>query len=147
MSFGDGDLHAKVAQLKTERDSYKRRVDNLMDTNGDLCKEINRQDAEIRKQYAEIQKLKADNDELREMYVFGMAAKEERISELEGEVESIHLLHIETISKLMRTEQLVCDMLMNFGCPDSYPCQQCSNQLEVCDIPKRAKKLGIEVDR
>ena len=123
MSFGEGDLHAKVAQLKTERDSYKRQVDKLLDTNGDLCKEINRQDAEIRKQYSEIQKLKADNDELREMYVLGMTAKDERIEKLES---------------------LVSDMFMNFGCPESHPCQRCMSQLDVCDVPKRVKELGIE---
>ena len=123
MSFGDGDLHAQVAQLKTERDSYKRQVDKLLDTNGDLCKEINRQDAEIRTQYAEIQKLKADNDELREMYVLGMTAKDERIEKLES---------------------LVRDMFRNFGCQESHPCQRCRSQLDVCDVPKRVKELGIE---
>ena len=41
MSFGEGDLHGKV-------EAQAKRIDNLMETNGKLCDEINRQEKRIR---------------------------------------------------------------------------------------------------
>lgn len=41
MSFGEGDLHGKV-------EAQAKRIDNLMETNGKLCEEINRQEKRIR---------------------------------------------------------------------------------------------------
>lgn len=48
MSFGDGDLHAQVAQLKTENQRLTAQVDKLKGLNGVLCDEINEKDRRIR---------------------------------------------------------------------------------------------------
>lgn len=48
MSFGDGDLHVQVAQLKTENARLKQQVDKLRALNGELCAEVNAKDKRIR---------------------------------------------------------------------------------------------------
>ena len=46
MSFGDGNLHERV-------EAQRARIETLMETNGALCAEINRQEARIRELTAE----------------------------------------------------------------------------------------------
>jgi len=48
MSFGDGDLHVANKRLKEHIARLEDKIDSLKDINGDLCKEINRQERRIR---------------------------------------------------------------------------------------------------
>ena len=48
MSFGDGDLHVTNKRLREHIARLEDKVDSLKDVNGDLCREINRQERRIR---------------------------------------------------------------------------------------------------
>lgn len=48
MSFGDGDLHVANRRLREHIARLEDKVDSLKDVNGDLCREINRQERRIR---------------------------------------------------------------------------------------------------
>lgn len=48
MSFGDGNLHEENRRLRAYIASLEDKVDHLKDVNGDLAREINRQERRIR---------------------------------------------------------------------------------------------------
>ena len=142
MSFKDGNLHEAVKQRE-------ERIDKLLDLNGKLYAETN---AKARA----IQQLKAENDELREMYVLDMKAKDKRIEQLEAENEEVleawsnqaktikeQFNAIHQRDELIRDYEQACGGLCvdcDYGNPH-YP----DESDEICLLSARAKALGIEV--